>query len=116
MKVSGPVVLNLTGILNTSGGSISNTTNNAANLKVLSSYTGSSGVSVSGGTSTYFSVYAPGTAVSISGSSHVFGAILGKSFTSSGNAKHYDTALGVWGLVPRPLGAARSDGSDASPA
>ena len=80
-------------------GSISNTTNNAANLKVSSSYTGSSGVSVSGGTSTYFSVYAPGTAVSISGSSHVFGAILGKSFTSSGNAKHhYDTALaGVWG-------------------
>ena len=92
------VVLNLTGILNTSGGSISNTTNNAANLKVLSSYTGSSGVSVSGGTSTYFSVYAPGTAVSISGSSHVFGAILGKSFTSSGNAKHhYDTALAACG-------------------
>jgi MBG domain (YGX type) len=99
LNLTGPVVLNLTGILNTSGGSIVNTTNNAANLKISSSYTGSSGVSVSGGTSTYFSIYAPGTAVSISGGSPVFGAILGKSFTSAGNSKHhYDTALaGVWG-------------------
>ena len=49
---------------------------------------------VSGGSATYLSIYAPGTSVSVSGDSPLFGALVGKTLTVTGNsALHYDVAL-----------------------
>jgi hypothetical protein len=98
LTVSGPVVIKLTGQLNGSGGSLVNLTKLPSNLQVESSYAGANGVVLSGGASGYLSVYAPQTSITISGSSPVFGALLGKTLDLSGNAVvHYDTQLvTVW--------------------
>lgn len=98
LKVTGPVVLNLTGQLLASGGALVNLTGKPANLRVATSYSGGTGVSLSGGANAYLSVYAPATGVSISGGSPVYGAVLGKTLVSSGNTPlHYDTSLAtVW--------------------
>lgn len=95
LKVNGPVVIKLTGTLNASGASsINNTTAIPANLRILSSYTGSNGVSLSNATNTYMVVYAPQTSVSVSGSAPLFGAVVGKtlSVTNSG-AVHFDITV-----------------------
>ena len=95
LKVNGPVVIRLTGTLNASGASsINNTTTIPANLRVLSSYTGSNGISLSNGTNTYMVVYAPRTNVSVSGTAPLFGAVVGKtlSVTNSG-AVHFDITV-----------------------
>jgi CSLREA domain-containing protein len=92
LKVNGPVVIKLTGTLSASGASsVNNTTAVPANLRILSSYTGSNGVSLSNASNTYMVVYAPQTSVSISGSAPLFGAVVGKtlSVTNSG-AVHFD--------------------------
>ena len=55
---------------------------------------GSDGVTISGNSSAYLTVYAPGTSVTISGGSPVFGALLGRTLTISGNSQvHYDVQL-----------------------
>jgi hypothetical protein len=98
LRVSGPVTIALTGILSGSGGSFLNTTNVPANLQIASSYAGLGGVAISGGSGAYMSVYAPRTNVTISGSSPVYGALLGRTLDASGGATlHYDTELTtVW--------------------
>ena len=59
LKVNGPVVIKLTGTFSASGAtSITNTTSVPGNLKLLSSYTGTSGVTVSNGTNVFMVVYA----------------------------------------------------------
>ena len=94
LQVSGPVVINLTGPLHTSGGSLVNTTQVPSNLQIATSYTGGAGVTIAGNTSAYLTVYAPGTDVTITGGSPVFGALLGKTLTVSGNSQvHYDVLL-----------------------
>ncbi len=94
LRVNGPVAINLTGQLNTSGGSVSNTTYLPANLQISTSYTGNNGVTLSGGSSAYLTVYAPGTSVTLSGGSPLFGALLGKTLTVTGNSViHYDIRL-----------------------
>ena len=77
---------------------MANNSSQSANLQFVSSYTGSQGVNVSGGSQAYFSVYAPGTDVIISGRSPPFGALVGKTLTISGSsAVHFDLALGnIW--------------------
>lgn len=95
LKVNGPVVIKLAGTLNASGASsINNTTAIPANLRILSSYTGSNGVSLSNGTNIYMVVYAPQTSVSVSGTAPLFGAVVGKtlSVTNSG-AVHFDITV-----------------------
>ena len=69
-----------------------------ANLRIESSYTGAGGVALSGGSGAYLTVYAPGTGVTLSGGSPLFGALLGKTLTVSGGAAiHYDVqTLAVW--------------------
>ncbi len=98
MTVSGPVVIKLTGKLNGSGGSFANPTYVPANLRIESSFTGAGGVALSGGSGAYLTVYAPGTGVTLSGGSPLFGALLGKTLTASGGADiHYDVqTLAVW--------------------
>ena len=49
---------------------------------------------LTGGTSAYFSVYAPSHNLTVSGAGSVYGAIVSKDFTASGgSALHYDKAL-----------------------
>jgi len=94
LRVNGPVTINVTGTFTTSGNSLQNSTLVPANLQVVSSYTGNNGVSVSGGSSTYLTIYAPGTSVSVSGDAPLFGSLVGKTLTVTGNSMlHYDVAL-----------------------
>jgi uncharacterized repeat protein (TIGR01451 family) len=106
LKVNGLVVIKLTGTLNASGAtSFSNTTGTPGNLRILSSYTGTTGVTIGNSTNVQLVIYAPGTGVSISGSSPVFGTVVGKTVTLSNSGMlHYDTQLkniwpDIWSLI-----------------
>jgi hypothetical protein len=99
LKVNGPVVIKLTGTFNASGATnVNNTTAVPANLKMLSSYTGASGITLGNAASNYLVIYAPGTGVSVSGSAPLFGTVGGKTLSITGSgAIHYDTQLqGIW--------------------
>ena len=99
LRVTGPVRISVTGTFNASGGSMVNTTNIPSNLQISSSYTGNNGVTLSGGSGAYLTVYAPGTGITVSGGSPLFGALVGKTLTVSGNSMiHYDLALPGWNL------------------
>jgi len=95
LKVNGPVVIKLTGTLTTGGAtSLPNTTLIPSNLKILSSYTGATGISFGNSASLQLLVYAPQTGVSITGSAPLFGTVVGKSITLSNSGMiHYDTQL-----------------------
>jgi len=94
LRVNGPVTINVTGTFTASGNCLQNSTLIPANLQLVSSYTGNNGVSVSGGSSTYLTIYAPGTSVSVSGDAPLFGSLVGKTLTVTGNSMlHYDVAL-----------------------
>jgi sugar lactone lactonase YvrE/uncharacterized protein (DUF2345 family) len=97
---SGPVYVNIAGAslnggnpaMDLSGGSIQNPTDIPTNLQF--SYAGSQGVNLSGGSSSYATVYAPSAPVNLSGGSDFFGSIIGSIFTNSGGvALHYDRHL-----------------------
>jgi uncharacterized repeat protein (TIGR01451 family) len=94
---SGAVILNVTGKFTDSGGSLQNPSQIPANLQVFCSYTGSNGVTVSGTSSTYMSIYAPGTGVTVSGGGAYFGSLVGKTLVVSGNSQvHQDLDLPCW--------------------
>ena len=90
---------------NGGGGSFANLTSNPANLQIESSYQGSQGVMMGGGNNAFFTVYAPGTDVQLKGGGSIFGAVLGKTLSTSGVvALHYDnpnSRLG-WNRVGPP--------------
>jgi hypothetical protein len=91
------VKINVTGKFTDSGGSLQNPSQIPANLQVFSSYTGSNGVTVSGTSATYMSIYSPGTDVTISGGSPYYGSLVGKTLTVSGNSQiHQDLDLPCW--------------------
>ena len=103
------MVIKLTGTLNASGiTSITNTTANPANLQFLSSFSGSNGVILSNGSNEQLMIYAPNTAVTISGATPLFGTAVGKTVTvSNGGVLHYDTGLktawpDIWTLIFGP--------------
>ena len=99
LAVNGPVRIELTGILNASGGAFLNTTYDPANLEIASSYAGGNGAVLSGGgQGAYLSLYAPQTAITLSGGAQVYGAVLGKSVALSGGAAVHEDAqlLLVW--------------------
>ena len=80
-------------MIDAGGGSFANLTSIPANLRIESSYTGSQGVAMGGGNNAYFTVYAPGTDVTLKGGGTIFGAVLGKTLSTSGvTALHYDNA------------------------
>ena len=101
LTVSGPVKINLTGAFTASGNSVVNPTLIPRNLQVATSFTGNNGVTMSGNATGYFTVYAPGTSVTLSGNAELFGAAVGKTFTGSGKQQmHYDVkTLDVWGTI-----------------
>jgi hypothetical protein len=94
---SKPVVIKLTGPLTASAGYLKNASPVPAKLQIVSSYTGSNGVSLLGGSAVntsfaYLTVYAPGTNVALAGGT-AFGALLGKTVTLAANTNlHFDTA------------------------
>lgn len=107
LKVNGLVVIKLTGTLNASGAtSFTNTTGTPGNLRILSSYTGTTGITLGNSTSVHMVVYAPGTGVSISGAAPLFGTVVGKTITIGNSGMlHYDTQLksiwpDIWSLLP----------------
>jgi len=106
LKVNGPVTIKLTGAFNAGGAStVNNTTLIPANLRILSSFTGSNGVIFSNGNSAYLLIYAPQTSVADTGSAPLFGTVVGKTITLSNSGTiHYDTQLksiwpDIWTLI-----------------
>jgi len=99
LKVNGPVTIKLTGTFTASGStSVTNTTAVPANFRILSSYTGTTGVTLSNGTNVFMVIYAPATGVSITGNAPLFGTIAGKTLSvTNGGAVHYDVLLlNIW--------------------
>jgi len=97
LAFSGAVIMNVTGKFTDSGGSLQNPSLIPANLQVFCSYTGSNGVTVSGTSATYMSIYAPGTGVTVSGGGAYFGSLVGKTLVVSGNSQvHQDLDLPCW--------------------
>jgi hypothetical protein len=105
----GAVQVYIDGVLNTSGGSVVNTTGAASNL--LFKECGSPGAdkkgipiipawSVSGGSGAEFGIYAPDATVSLSGNSVIKGSVIGAQVTDSGGTPvQADASLGQvkWG-------------------
>lgn len=109
LKVNGPVTIKMTGTLSTSGAtSLPNTTLIPSNLRILSSFGGSNGITFGNSSSLQLVVYAPNTNVSITGSAPLFGTVVGKTITLSNSGMiHYDTQLksiwpDVWTLIFGP--------------
>lgn len=101
LTVNGAVNIYLTNVSSFSGGSLVNTTADAANLTIYSSFAsagGPSGVELSGGSDAYMTVYAPSTRVTLSGTSDFYGSIVANIVEVSGGSKlHYDVKLGATG-------------------
>jgi len=104
LQVSSPVTLYLTGLFDASGGSVVNTTGIASDLKLFDSFVSSyksngdpnnnQSIQLSGGQQTYMAVYAPQAAVSFSGNSDFYGAVIADYVSDSGGTPvHYDGAL-----------------------
>jgi len=109
LKVNGPVVIKMTGTLNTSGSSnLNNTTQIPSNLQILSSYSGTNGVVIGNSVSVYALIYSPQTGLNMSGSAPLFGTAAAKTLTiGNSGAIHYDTQLksiwpAIWTLIFGP--------------
>ncbi len=97
LVINGPVKISVTGKFTDSGGSLQNTSHIPGNLQVTSSYTGSNGVTVSGTSATYLMIYAPGTDLTVSGGGPLYGSLVAKTLTVSGNSQvHQDLGLPCW--------------------
>jgi len=91
--MSGPVLIRVNGIIDAGGGSFANLTTIPTNLRIESNYAGSLGVTLGGGNNAFFTLYAPGTDVQLKGGGTIFGAVVGKTLSTSGVvALHYDNA------------------------
>ena len=105
MQVTSAVNIFVTGAATLSGGSVANTTSNASNLKLFSSLndpTNNNGVTLSGGSGAYMTVYAPNTGVTFSGSSNFYGSVIANKIVNSGGTDiHYDGSVGAV-LAPNP--------------
>jgi PilX N-terminal len=100
LQVTGLTTITSNGPISFSGGSLVNTTCLPSNLTLISAYQSSNSDSnalvLSGGTGAYMTVYAPTAAVTLSGGSNFYGAIVSESLNDSGGTDlHYDTALNL---------------------
>ena len=96
LTITGQTIIYVTGNINFSGASLTNTTSLATNLQI---YDMGTTVVLSGATQTYATIYAPTADITRSGGgSDFFGSMVGKSLTlSGGGGLHYDTSLGGGG-------------------
>lgn len=102
MNLSGPTVFYLTGNLDTSGGEVVNTTEDPKNLVIF--MTGET-ATVNASVDWYGVLYAPETDIQFTGSSDVYGAIVGASIDASGSGElHYDedVSLVLEGMIELP--------------
>ena len=97
----GPVVLYVTGAISISGNGVSNALQpKDFNLVQV----GGSPVHFSGNATYTGTVYAPGSALSVSGNGVFFGSYVGASISLNGNADvHYDRSLRSLSGPPGPL-------------
>ena len=90
---TGQALVRVNGVIDAGGGSFANLTSIPTNLRIESSYTGNQGVALGGGNNAFFTLYAPGTDVQLKGGGTIFGAVVGKTLSTSGvTALHYDNA------------------------
>jgi hypothetical protein len=103
--VSGPVTIVLNGVLSVAGGSHLNVAGQIpGNLRISSSFTGVNGVSL-GGSTVYAGIFAPRTNVVATGGAQLYGAVLGKTLSTSGlgTSFHQDLQLtDVWAEFFQP--------------
>lgn len=89
---TGAVKIYVDGVIDITGNGVVVPNNHPANLLLYS--TGSATVKIAGNGSFYGGIYAPNSAVTASGNGDVFGAVISKTYTQSGNsATHFDLAL-----------------------
>jgi hypothetical protein len=85
------------GNLSLSGGTVVNNTGVSTNLVFMCSTPSpvtATSVSITGGASSAFAVYAPNADITIAGNADVYGAFIGKTVSDTGGAPiHYDSAL-----------------------
>ena len=95
---SGPVIMNLAGedqstVMDLTGGTTSNMSFTPALFQIQ--YAGAGTLKLNGGTAAAAMVYAPRSAISLSGGADFYGSLLGATVTISGGTKvHYDRHLG----------------------
>jgi hypothetical protein len=103
--VAGPSVIYVTGRFDLGGGSVVNSTGIPSDLVVYAhpyTLTGlpaptHSEVIFNGGPEADLAIYAPGVDVTMGGDDDVFGAVVGRTITTTGNPYfHYDEALAAW--------------------
>ena len=93
---AGPVILKIVGSgtttpLTLTGGGV---LNSSPPTNLLMEYGGTGSISVAGGTTSNYVLYAPYAAVTVAGSAAVYGAIIGGTVNAGGGAPiHYDQAL-----------------------
>lgn len=95
LEVSGPVKVYVTGEVDATGDGINNTTQIPSNFLLFSSFVDpGEGIKITAQANTYLAVYAPDTGIKVNGGSDLFGALVGRTLDSAGNAAlHYDEAL-----------------------
>ncbi len=96
LMITGATVISVTGLFDLSSGALLNP-GKPPDLQVFSSSTDvTKGIKLDGGPGAKAAVYAPHTAIEVSGGSDIFGALVGKTIAMGGNgAFHYDEALGT---------------------
>jgi hypothetical protein len=96
LTASGPVTIRLTGKLSAAGNSSADAGGVPSNLRILSSYSGDGGVTLSGTANLHMTIYAPQAGVSLTGKPQLYGSVLGKTLSLTGNPSlHFDSRLAV---------------------
>ncbi|HXE53204.1 MAG TPA: TadG family pilus assembly protein, partial [Tepidisphaeraceae bacterium] len=98
LTFSGPAVVYVTGWINIPG-TINTASNLPKNLQIQ--VIGSANVSIGNQTALYADIYAPQSAVTLSGGGDIYGSVLGYSINMTGSSGiHYDLALpGGWNVT-----------------
>lgn len=93
LVVTGPTIIYVDGTVDLSGGSLTNNTGTATNFHIFGTDSCTS-VTLTGGAQAYTAVYARKADISVKGDSDLYGSLVGKTITESGNAPiHFDRAL-----------------------
>ena len=96
LTVTGMVVIRMNGSLDLSGGSVINKNGRPSSVQVSSAASGG-GVSLTGQSRAFMTVFAPRWHVGLSGGSGLFGSLVGRSIAASGgSALHHDMSLGSY--------------------
>jgi len=99
IQVVGHTVLTVNGQFTLSGGGLANSTADPQNMQLISTFGNDAGetqmgVTLSGTSDGYMTVYAPTTGVTVSGGGSIYGAVMGKTLSLTGNSNiHYDAFL-----------------------